>query len=142
VKLAFSLVFATDPNAPEIGFAACRHYFPENFWNVESQKHANGVKRIAGIVLIADKPSRHRDFLKAFSGADTVRDAGDGFAVDLPNVAIDMMTPSDFTARFALPAPDTSRGARIAALRFDGGAGVTPKSQAVLGAALLFEADR
>jgi hypothetical protein len=141
VKLAFSLVFAADPNAPQLGFGTCRHYFPENFWNPEFQKHANGVKRIAGLVLVADQPARHRDFLKAYLGADHLRDTGGGFAIDLPNGSIDMMTPADFTAGFAMVAPDTSRGARFAALRFDGGLAV-PGSQAVFGAILLFQPDR
>jgi len=33
VKLAFSLVFAVDPRAPDAGFATCQHHFPQNFWN-------------------------------------------------------------------------------------------------------------
>jgi hypothetical protein len=141
VKLAFSLVFAADPNAPQMGFGTCQHYFPENFWNPEFQKHVNGVKRIAGLVLVAEQPSRHRDFLKAYTATDQVRDTGDGFAVDLPNGTIDMMTPAEFTTRFALPAPDASRGARFAALRFDG-AEERPGSQAVFGAVLVFQPSR
>jgi hypothetical protein len=141
VKLAFSLVFAADPASPHVGFGTCRHYFPENFWNSECQKHANGVKRIAGLVLVADEPMRHRDFLKFYSGADHLRDTGGGYAIDLPNGTIDMMTPAEFTARFAMPAPDKSRGPRFAALRFDGGVGV-PGSQAISGAVLLFQSNR
>jgi catechol 2,3-dioxygenase-like lactoylglutathione lyase family enzyme len=141
VKLAFSLVFAADLNAPQVGFGTCRHYFPESFWNPEFQKHANGVKRIAGLVLVADQPSRHRDFLKAYTGAHQVRDTGGGFGIQLANGTIDMMTPAEFTSGFAVPPPDTSRGARFAALRFDG-AEERPGSQAISGAILLFEADR
>jgi hypothetical protein len=142
VKLAFSLVFAADPASPQLGFATCRHYFPENFWNPEFQMHANGVKRIASLVLVADQSSRHRDFFKAYTAADHLRDTGGGFAIDLPNGTIDIMTPAEFTAGFAMPAPDTSRGARIAAMRFGGGSPATPKAQAVFGAVLLFEAGR
>jgi catechol 2,3-dioxygenase-like lactoylglutathione lyase family enzyme len=139
VKLAFSLVFAADPAAPEAGFGACQHYYPENFWNPEFQKHANRVTGIAGLVLVAGDPRQHRDFLKAYTGAETVRDSGDGFAIGLANTTIEMMTPAAFTGRFAAPAPDTSFGARFAAIRFAGG---PPKAvQAVSGAVLAFDGD-
>jgi hypothetical protein len=49
-----------------------------------------------------------------------------------------MMTPAAFTRRYGLPAPDTSRGARLAAMRFSG-AKVTGNKLAVLGAGLVFE---
>src|SRR6266478_5033639 len=45
VKLAFSLVFASDPASPNLGFAACQHHFPENFWNPAFQIHAKGAHR-------------------------------------------------------------------------------------------------
>jgi catechol 2,3-dioxygenase-like lactoylglutathione lyase family enzyme len=142
VKLAFSLVFASDPYAPQTGFGACQHYFPKNFWNLEFQQHANGVKGIAGIVLVANEPARHRDFMLAYTGADNTRDTASGFAIDLPNGTIDMMTPSAFPGRFGSPAPDTSRGTRLAALRFEVGGAAAPRSQAVLGAVLVFQASR
>ena len=142
VKLAFSLVFAADAHAPRAGFGTCQHYFPENFWNPEFQQHANGVKRIAGVVLVADAPSHHHDFLKAYTGADRVREVGGGIAVDLPNATIELITPSAFIAGYGIEPPDTSRGARFAALRFDGGGAQTPSSQAVSGAVLLFQPNR
>jgi catechol 2,3-dioxygenase-like lactoylglutathione lyase family enzyme len=141
VKLAFSLVFASDPAAPQVGFGACQHYFPENFWNPEYQKHANGAKRIAGVVLVADQPSQHRDFLKAYTGADQVRDTGGGFVIHLAKGTIDMMTPAQFAFDFALAPPNTSRGARIAALRIDG-VGDRLGSQSVFGAVLVFQSSR
>ena len=36
VKVAFSLAFARDAKAPEIGFAVCQQHFPESFWNRRS----------------------------------------------------------------------------------------------------------
>jgi catechol 2,3-dioxygenase-like lactoylglutathione lyase family enzyme len=142
VKLAFSLVFATDTKSPEVGFGACQHYYPENFWSQEFQKHANGMKRIAGVVLVADEPKRHRDFLLAYTGASATNDTETGFEIDLPNGMIDVMTPTAFAARFGMLAPDTLRGARFAALRFaarqdDGAAVKGPK--AVMGAVLAFQ---
>jgi hypothetical protein len=49
-----------------------------------------------------------------------------------------MMTPTAFTRRFGLAAPDTSRGARLAAMRFSSGNGAGGK-QTALGAGLVFE---
>jgi catechol 2,3-dioxygenase-like lactoylglutathione lyase family enzyme len=138
VKLAFSLIFVPDPNAPDAGFGACQHYYPENFWNPAFQKHANGAQGVAGVVMVADEPARHRDFLLAFTGAEKTQDTNDGFGIALPRGAIDMMTPAAFTRRFGLSSPDTSRGARLVAIRF-AGASVAASQQAVLGAGLVFE---
>ncbi len=139
VKVGFSLAFAEDRLTPDIHFATCQQHFPENFWNPAFQQHANGVTGIAGVVLVADEPARHREFLLAFSGADRARDSGDGFAIDLPRGVIDLMTPAAFARRFGVDAADTTRGARLAALRFTvGGAGVA-NIQAALGAVLGFE---
>ena len=118
VKVGFSLAFAEDKDAPDIHFCICQQHFPENFWNPAFQKHANGVQGVAGVVMVADEPERHRSFMLAYTGAMSARADGDGFAIDLPRGAIAMMTPSAFVRRFGAAAPDTSRGARLAALRF------------------------
>ncbi|HLA20806.1 MAG TPA: VOC family protein [Pseudolabrys sp.] len=118
VKVGFSLAFAADSGAPDIHFCICQQHYPENFWNPAFQQHANGVQGIAGVVFVADAPSQHREFLLSFTGAATARDDDGGFAIDLPRGDIAVMTPAGFTARFGQPAPDTARGARLAALRF------------------------
>ena len=138
VVAGFSLAFAEDKLTPKVHFASCQQHYPENFWNPAFQKHANGVKGIAGVVMVADDPARHREFLLAFSGADSARDSGDGFTIDLPRGTIDMMTPATFTRRYGQPAPDTAAGARLAAIRFT----KARKAEIVpaLGAVLAFEA--
>lgn len=118
VKVGFSLAFAEDRHAPDIRFATCQQHYPENFWNPAFQKHGNGVAGIAGVVLVADAPRRQKDFLLAFSGAREASTTADGFAVTTPRGVIDVTTPAGFLARFGVPAPDVSRGARLAALRF------------------------
>jgi len=57
VKLAFSLVFAHDPTSPDLGFAACQHHFPGNFWNPAFQIHANGANTVPGVAMVADNSS-------------------------------------------------------------------------------------
>ena len=140
VKVGFSLGFAEDRLAPDIHFCICQQHFPENFWNPAFQKHANGVQGVAGVMMVADEPAQHRDFLLAFTGATETQATGDGFAIALPRGAIDMMTPAAFSRRFGLAAPDTSRGARLAAIRFSGAR--TAERTSVLGALLVFEPGR
>jgi catechol 2,3-dioxygenase-like lactoylglutathione lyase family enzyme len=138
VKLGFSLAFADDKLAPDIHFATCQQHYPENFWNPAFQQHANGAETVAGVVAVAEQPSRHRDFLLAFTGTQSSRDTGDGFAIDLSRGAIELTTPAAFERRFGLPAPDVSRGARLGALRFSGRA-LAAGHHSVLGAVLVFE---
>src|SRR5436189_302937 len=59
VKLGFSLAFARDGGAPEIGFATCQQHFPENFWNPEFQQHPNTASGVAGVTLVAENPTDH-----------------------------------------------------------------------------------
>jgi catechol 2,3-dioxygenase-like lactoylglutathione lyase family enzyme len=141
VKVGFSLAFADDKLAPDIHFATCQQHYPENFWNPAFQKHANGAESVAGVVAVADESERYRDFLLAFTGAQSARDTGDGFTIELPRGAIEMITPAAFERRFRLPAPDVSRGARLAALRFSGQR-LANRRQSVMGAVLLFESSR
>jgi len=133
VKVAFSLAFAEDKLAPDIHFATCQQHYPENFWNPAFQKHANGVTGFAGVVLVADEPMLHQKFLLSFSGAAEARAEGDGFAIDTPRGQIEATTPAAFRRRFGVAAPDTGRGARLAAIRFAGG---PADVQVVIGAVL------
>jgi Glyoxalase-like domain len=116
-KVAFTLAFARDAAAPDIGFFTCRQHYPENFWDPAFQSHANGVTGIAGIVLVAERPQDHRAFLRAFTSAD-VTAAPTGIMARTPRGDIDVMEPASFTRCFGVAPPDTARGARLAALRF------------------------
>lgn len=136
VKVGFSLTFADDKAASDIRFATCQQHYPENFWNPAFQKHENGVERVDSVVLVADVPADHRRFLLTLTGADRTRDTDSGFVIDLPRGAIEVMTPTDYAGRFGADAPDTTRGARLAALRFSG-AKVAPRRDSALGAFLL-----
>lgn len=118
VKVAFSLAFAADPKAGEIGFFTCQHHYPENFWNPAFQRHANGATAVTGVVMAADTPAKHRDFLLAFTGTTEARADGDGYAIALPRGTLAVMTPSGFADRYGVAAPAAAQGARLAALRF------------------------
>ena len=117
VKVAFSLAFAEDKQAPDIHFAVCQQHYPENFWNPAFQNHANGVTGIAGVIAVADNPPAHRVFFEAVTGA-AARAGKDGFLISTPHGEIEVVTPQAFTARLGVAAPDVKRGARLAAIRF------------------------
>ena len=117
VKVAFSLVFARDPLAPDIGFAVCEQHYPENFWNPVFQQHANGVIEVAGTVMVADNPSDHHIFLSAFTGVRDLQSTSAGITATTPRGEIQAMTPTSYADHFDVMAPNIDKGARLAALR-------------------------
>jgi hypothetical protein len=117
VKLAFSLVFAAEANSPDAGFGACQHHYPENFWNPAVQTHANGAQRVSGVVMIANHPAHHRDFLKAYTGVSEVASGATGIKVTTENGDIDILEPSAARELLAIPVAG-SDGITLRAIRF------------------------
>jgi hypothetical protein len=130
VKVAFSLAFAQDKAAPDTGFFTCQQHYPENFWNPQFQRHANGVTGVAGVVLVADNPADHHVFLKAFSGVSDLKSTSSGITIETPRGEIQVMDPAAFRQHFGAEPPDVARGMRLAAIRFAAGT----VARAVLGA--------
>jgi hypothetical protein len=117
IKVAFSLAFARDAAAPEIGFATCQQHYPERFWNPAFQQHANGVQGVTGVVLVAENPTDHHIFLSAFSGQRELLATSNGVTAATPRGEIAILNPGAFRAHFAVEPPDISGGPRLAALR-------------------------
>ena len=118
VNVAFSLVFAADAKAPETAYFTSQNHYPENFWNPAFQAHPNSATTIAGVVLVAENPADHHVFLKAFSDVSDLKSTSSGITIETPRGEIQVMDPAAYQAHFAVAAPDASRGARLAALRF------------------------
>lgn len=116
VKVAFSLAFARDKNAPATGFAACQQHLPENFWNPAFQQHRNTASGIAAVVLVAENPSEHHIFLSAFTGVRDLHATSSGVSAVTPRGEIKLMDPAAFRGRFGTAPPDISQSARLAAL--------------------------
>src|SRR6266849_1954259 len=116
VKVGFSLAFARDSRAPDIGFATCQQHFPENFWNPAFQQHPNTASGVAAVTLVAEKPSDHHGFLSAFTGELSATPSG--MTASTPRGDIALMATAAFRSRFGLAPPDVSQGARLAALQF------------------------
>jgi hypothetical protein len=117
VRVGFSLAFARDPRAPDIGFAICQQHYPENFWQPQLQRHPNTVTGIAGAILVAENPSDHHVFLSAFTGERELQATSSGVTAPTPRGDVQIMEPSAYRNRFGVAPPDIARGARLAALR-------------------------
>jgi catechol 2,3-dioxygenase-like lactoylglutathione lyase family enzyme len=117
VKVGFSLAFATDPKAPDIGYFTCQQHYPENFWNPAFQTHPNGVTGIAGVTMVAENPADHAAFFRAFSGVSDVKSSSNGIALKTPRGEIEVMDPTAYRRHFAVEPPDQADGPRLAAIR-------------------------
>jgi hypothetical protein len=115
--VAFSLAFARDAQAPDIGFFTCRQHHPENFWNPAFQRHQNTAVDVTGVVLVAENPSDHYIFLSAFVGERDMQATPTGIIVKTARGEIQVMTPQAFGQHFDAVAADVPSGARLAALR-------------------------
>ena len=118
VKVGFSLAFAADRGAPEIGFATCQQHFPENFWNPNYQQHPNGAHGVSNVTIVAADPAAHRAMLLAFTGAAEAKSEDDGYDIPLSRGSISVMTPRGFAARFGVEGPEPGSGTRLAAIGF------------------------
>jgi hypothetical protein len=118
LKLAFSLAFAEDNSSPDVRFAVCQHYFPENFWNPAFQIHANGARRVPGAVLVADNPTDHHVFLKAFTGVSDLHASSIGIRASTENGEVEIMEPVAFRDLTDVALKADGGGMTLNALRF------------------------
>jgi hypothetical protein len=118
VKVAFSLAFAHDAGAPDIGFAVSQQHYPENFWNPAFQSHANKVTGIGSAIIVAENPTDHHIFLSAFTGERELQSTSSGLRIATARGDIQVMDPSAYGNYFGVPPPDISTGARLAGMRF------------------------
>jgi Glyoxalase-like domain len=118
VKLAFSLAFAQDEASPDVRFAVCQHYFPENFWNPAFQLHANGATRIPGVVLVADNPADHHVFLKSLTGVNDLHSNSLGITAITDNGKVEIVTEVAFRDLTGGSQTASGEGMTLNALRF------------------------
>jgi hypothetical protein len=123
VKLAFSLAFASDPASPNVRFAVCQHHFPENFWDPAFQTHANGVTAMPGAVMVAENPTDHHIFLKAFTGVSDLHSSSIGIIARTENGDVGIVEPVSFRDQFGISPAVEGEGMTLNAVRF-GVAGV------------------
>jgi len=119
VKLAFSLAFAQDAASPNVRFAVCQHYFPENFWDPAYQTHANGARGVPGVALVAENPTDHHIFLKAFTGEQDLHSSSIGVKARTENGDIEIMEQIAFRDQFGVAPEVKGEGMTLNALRFE-----------------------
>jgi hypothetical protein len=119
VKLAFSLAFAADPISPNLGFAVCQQHFPENFWDPAFQIHANGATRLPGVVMVADNPTDHHVFLKAFTGVSDLHSSSIGVRARTENGDIEIVEPVAFRDQYGISPEVSGDGMTLNAVRFE-----------------------
>jgi hypothetical protein len=118
VKLAFSLAFAADPASPNLRFAVCQHHFPENFWDPAFQTHANGVTTVPGVAMVAENPSDHHIFLKAFTGVRDLNSSSIGVRARTENGDVEIMEQVAFAGQFGVSLAVDGEGMTLNGLRF------------------------
>src|SRR6202048_1893961 len=119
VKLAFSLAFASDPASPNVRFAVCQHHFPENFWDPAFQTHANGAGAVPGVAMVAENPTDHHIFLKAFTGVQDLHSSSIGVKARTENGDIEIMEQVAFRDQFGVTPAGNGAGMTLNALRFE-----------------------
>jgi Glyoxalase-like domain len=93
--VAFTLAFAEDAAAPRMGFFACQHHHPENFWNPAFEDHPNRAVSVSTVAMAAPDPLRHERFLALFTGGGSVRPSGHDLSFALARGRLDVMTLDD-----------------------------------------------
>lgn len=162
VKVAFTLAFARDDKAADIGFFTCRQHHPENFWNSAFQRHPNGTRAVAAALIVASDPAQHRKFLTAFARSDDWEERAGRLLLKTSRGTIELVAPHEYSCRYGGRAPDVTESARLAAIRLlaeDLGTvrtilesqnvihrsiadGIVVGPETALGAALIFETGR
>ncbi len=105
-RVAFSLAFASSPLEPKAGFFVCQQHEPENFWNPAFQMHPNGATGIPGVIMVAENPSAHAEFLAAFTGEHDLVSNSAGIAIETPRGGIEVLTQAALAFHTGLDLPE------------------------------------
>ncbi len=132
VTVGFSLVFATSPSLPGLGFFLCQQHAPQYFWKPEYQWHANGARGLAAVTIATEDPASAADFLARLTNREGEAVEG-GFRLDGADQELLVLTPERIQAAMPGCGLAPASGPRFAgvALRSDAREpGVVPASEA------------
>jgi catechol 2,3-dioxygenase-like lactoylglutathione lyase family enzyme len=147
-RVAFSLAFARDSTAAEVGFFVCQQHTPENFWDGRFQHHANHAENITAVALTTSEPERHLTFFTAFTGVENRPLLSGDYTFDLNGGRVQLLRGTQagqplFTS-FTVQVDDTSAmGRRLTAEEIpftDSHDVLVVPSDAAFGTAIRFEA--
>ena len=117
--VGFSLAFVRDELSPRSNFFTCQQLNPGAFWNPAFQAHPNGVRNIAGAVLIADHPADHHIFLSAYTGERVLHSSSLGIEARTPRGSVEIMEPVAFEDQFGIARKAEGTAISIAGLRLN-----------------------
>jgi catechol 2,3-dioxygenase-like lactoylglutathione lyase family enzyme len=103
VEVSFTLAFARDRLAEECGFFVCQQHRPENFWNPLAQQHPNGATSLAGVCMVAEEPSDHAEFMRAFTGIDEFSATSAGLRFVTPRGEVEVLSDTAFAFEYGQP---------------------------------------
>jgi hypothetical protein len=117
ITVGFTLVFARDELSPHTGFFAIQHRDSAMFYKKELQQHANGASGVLGAVLVAENPSDHHIFLKAFTGASDLHASSIGVTAHTPRGDVEIVEAVAFRDQFGVAPGFDGEGAALKGLR-------------------------
>ncbi len=116
--VAFTLAFAQSKLMPDVSFFACQHHFPGEFYARDMQAHPNGSIGVAGVVMVAENPSAHAEFLSHVTGQRHMLATSMGIDLEIgPEQSIEVLTEPAFRHRFGDAAFSARNEPYVAATR-------------------------
>jgi hypothetical protein len=95
----------------------CEHLTPELVWRPEWQRHPNGARSIARVIVATGEPRRTASLFTALFGPDGVAEAEGGCVVMAGPARVELATPQAIAAEFGDAASDPAgRAEYIAAV--------------------------
>ena len=131
--VGFELAFARSPHISDAGFFACRHLHPENFWSAAQQVHPNTARTLASVIMVAENPAQHAEFLAHFTGQREMAATSMGLDIDTGGGTVEVLTPLAWRFRTGLEPPPEAQTPALAGLRI--GVADLARAAACLGAA-------
>ncbi|MCR9220582.1 MAG: VOC family protein [Alphaproteobacteria bacterium] len=104
VTVAFSLAFVPPADAPEAAVFTCQQHAPQHFWKPDYQRHENGAREIAEVVMVADEPAALRSYWEGVQGPDAVAERADGgLSVETARGAVLVLSPDAYREAYGEP---------------------------------------
>ena len=95
-RAAFRTVRLGTKRAKLLGYFVCEHRTPQFVYRPEWAQHPNGVKALAGAVVIAEDPFLDEDYVTRVFGAKSVKRIGGDLLVESGGTPIRFMTRARF----------------------------------------------
>jgi hypothetical protein len=116
-KASFRLAFAADLRAPDCFFFTCQRVDVPKVDRAALGRHANGVTRLASVVLAAPEVSSFGAVVRGASGAEVDGPDREDFTLNAGNARIELMSDRQVREQFGMPSGG-DRGLQARAIVF------------------------